>query len=134
MEHAYRDPHVVIVAVWAELVALVVLRHVLPERLLALLAEKSHLHRLRKSMCLCLGMAFRAVIPLLAARSADRNLCVEDVFAVDPTLSIEPLRRKYATQYVVQDSGWRVWTHHMTLVTLYTRSRGWWRYLESQTQ
>ncbi len=70
-----------IVAVRAVLVALVVLGHVLAKRLLALLAEEGHLGRLRERVGLRLGVALGAVIPLLAARGADGDLGVEDVFA-----------------------------------------------------
>ena len=63
------------------LVALLVGRHVLPERLAALLAQKRHLHRPLELVVLRLRVAFRAVEPLLAARRADGNLRVEDVFA-----------------------------------------------------
>ena len=73
--------HVVVVAVRTVLVALVVLRHVLPERLLALLAEEDHLRRLREPVGLRLRVALGAVKPLLAARGADCDLGVQDVFA-----------------------------------------------------
>ena len=79
--------HIVVVAVRAVLIALVIFRHVLPERLLALLAEERHLRRLCQPVRLRLGVALGAVEPLPAARCADGDLGVEDVFAERGTLS-----------------------------------------------
>ena len=73
--------YVVVVTVWAVLVALVVVGHVFPERLSALLAHEGHLCGLAKPVVLGLCVAFRAVEPLLAAGRADGNLRVEDMFA-----------------------------------------------------
>ena len=63
------------------LIALLIYRHILPERLLALLAQERHLVRLREPVVLCLRVALGAVEPLPAARRADRDLRVEDVLA-----------------------------------------------------
>lgn len=71
---------VVVVAVGTELVALLVISHVFPERLLALLAHEGHLRRLLQPVILCLRVAFGTVEPLLAARSADSDLGIQDVF------------------------------------------------------
>ena len=71
-----------VIAVWTVLVALVELLHVLTERLLALLAQERHLHGLPEPMVLCLSVTLGAVKPLLAARRADGDLGVEDVFTV----------------------------------------------------
>lgn len=70
-----------IVAMRTVLVALIVLGHVLAERLLALLAHEHHLRRLRETVGLRLGVTFGAVEPLLAARRANRDLRVQDMFA-----------------------------------------------------
>ncbi len=70
-----------IIAMWAILVALLVGRHILAERLLALFANKGHFCRPRKRVRLSLRMAFGAVKPLLAARGADGDLSIQDVFA-----------------------------------------------------
>lgn len=70
-----------VITVRAILVAIIVLRHVLPEHLLALLARKRHLRSLRQRVLLRLPMALCAIVPLLAARRADRHLRVQDVFA-----------------------------------------------------
>jgi hypothetical protein len=66
----------VVIAMRAVLVALLINGHVLAERLLALLTDKSHFGRPRKLMRLCLCVTFGAVEPLLAARCADGDLGV----------------------------------------------------------
>ena len=71
-----------VIAVWTVLVALVKLLHVLAERLLALLAQERHLHGLPEPMVLCLSVTLGAVKPLLAARRANGDLGVEDVFTM----------------------------------------------------
>ena len=73
--------HVVVVAVGTVLVALLVIAHVLAERLLALLAEEGHLGRFAEAVVLGLGVALGAVEPLFAAGGADGDLGVENVFA-----------------------------------------------------
>ena len=70
-----------IIAVGAVLVAFLVVDHVLTECLLALFAHERHLRRPAEAMVLGLGVALGAVKPLLAARSADGDLGVEDMFA-----------------------------------------------------
>ena len=70
-----------VIAVGAVLVALVVLLHVLAERLLALLAEEGHLGGAPEPVVLRLSVAFRAVEPLLAAGGANGDLGVEYVLA-----------------------------------------------------
>ena len=77
-----RRTHIVVITMRTVLVALVVLGHVLPESLLALLAHEHHLHRLRQLVRLRFRVTFRAVEPLLAARRADGDLRVQDVLAV----------------------------------------------------
>ena len=67
---------------WTILVAFLVVRHLLSERLLAFLAHECHFHGLSELVCLVLGMAFCAVVPLLTAWRTNRNLCVENVLAV----------------------------------------------------
>jgi hypothetical protein len=76
-----KEAYIVVITVWAVLVTVLVHAHVLPERLLALLADECHLHRLRERMVLRLCVAFGAVEPLLAARRSDADLSVEDVLA-----------------------------------------------------
>lgn len=73
--------HIMIIAMWAILVALLVIRHILPESLLALLTYERHLHRLLQSMVLRFLVTLRTVKPLLAARRSYGYLCVEDMFA-----------------------------------------------------
>ena len=48
------------------LIALLIHRHILSERLLALLAQERHLVRLREPVVLCLRVALGAVEPFLA--------------------------------------------------------------------
>ena len=60
-----------IVTVRTILIALLIHRHILPERLLALLAQERHLIRLRERVILRLRVALGAVEPLPAARRAD---------------------------------------------------------------
>ena len=79
------------------LIAFLVLGHVLPECLLALLAQEHHLRRLRESVRLRLRVAFCAVKPLLAARCADGDLGVQNMLAGGQrTLSASCLPRKSA--------------------------------------
>lgn len=73
--------HVVIIAMWTELVALIVVGHVFAECLFAFLAEEVHLHRLLQLVVLRLRVTFGAVEPLFATWSADGDLRVQDVFA-----------------------------------------------------
>ena len=94
--------HVVIVAVRTVLVALVILGHVLPERLLALLAEERHLRRLCQPVRLRLGVALGTVVPLPAAGCADGDLGVENVFADGATLSIRCCGRIVGTCHIVR--------------------------------
>lgn len=70
-----------VVAVRAVLVAVLVFAHILPEDFLALFAGKDHFHGLFEGVCLLFGVAFGAVEPLFAARGANRDLGVENVFA-----------------------------------------------------
>ena len=89
--HAKGETHIVIITVRAVLVALLVVGHVLAERLLALFADERHLHRFSELVVLRFGVAFGAVEPLFAARSPDRDLRVEDVLAsrgVDQNASV----------------------------------------------
>jgi len=76
----FRFQDVMIITMRAVLVALLIRRHVLPERLLALLAQESHLRCFRERVSLFLGVTFGAVVPLLAAWGTDGDLCVQDVF------------------------------------------------------
>lgn len=69
----------------AVLVALVIFRHILSEGFLAFFAHEDHLSGLGERVGLCLCMTFGAVVPLLAAWSADRDLCVQNVFAMHRT-------------------------------------------------
>lgn len=65
----------------AVLVTLIVFRHVLPECLLAFFAGEGHLRSLSQPMVLSFAMTLRAIVPLLAAGSADGYLRVQDMFA-----------------------------------------------------
>ena len=62
------------------LIALLVGSHVLPECLLTFLAHENHLQCLFEGVRLRLTMAFRAIVPLFAAWSADRYLSIQNVF------------------------------------------------------
>jgi hypothetical protein len=73
--------HIMIITMWTVLIALIVLRHILPKSFLAFLASKRHLRGLRQLMILGFGVALGAVVPLLAAWSANRHLRVQNVFA-----------------------------------------------------
>jgi hypothetical protein len=68
--------HVVIITMWAILVAVLVSGHVLAKGLLAFFTDEGHFCRSRKRMRLRLCMTFRAVEPLLAAWGADGDLRV----------------------------------------------------------
>ncbi len=68
-----------------KLVAFLIIRHILPKRLLALLAHEGHFRSLCQSMCLCFRVAFRTVEPLFAAWRADGNLGVQNVFTAEET-------------------------------------------------
>ena len=70
-----------VIAMRAIFVALLVHRHVLPERLLALFAHECHLRRFCEAMRFGFGVAFCTVEPLLAARRTYRDLSIQDVFA-----------------------------------------------------
>lgn len=65
---------------WTIFIALLVSRHILPERLLTFFAHEHHLHCLPYGVCLRFTMAIDAIVPLLAAWSSDRDLGVQDVF------------------------------------------------------
>lgn len=58
------------------LIAFLISRHVLPERLFALFAHERHLNRPRQTVCFLFLVAFRTVKPLFAAWSPDGNLCI----------------------------------------------------------
>lgn len=75
----------VVVAVRAVLVAVFEFGHVFAETLFTFLACKGHFHGLFESVVLGFGVAFGAVEPLFAARGADGDLGVEDVFAIIST-------------------------------------------------
>lgn len=60
-----------VITVRAVFIAFLIRGHVLPERLLALLAQKRHLRRLGQLMVFFLRVAFRAVEPLLTTRRPD---------------------------------------------------------------
>jgi hypothetical protein len=68
----------------AVLVTLVISRHVFSERLLALLTRERHLVHLAQRVILRLRVTLRAVEPLPAARGADGDLSIEDMFAAPP--------------------------------------------------
>lgn len=70
-----------VVAVRAVLVALVVLGHVLAERLPTLLAHEHHLGCLREPVRLRFGVTLCTVEPLLATWCTNRHLRIQDVFA-----------------------------------------------------
>ena len=71
-----------VVAVRAVLITFIELLHVLAKALLALLTRERHLHGLFELVCLRFGVALRAVEPLPAARRANRDLGIEDVFTI----------------------------------------------------
>lgn len=67
---------------WAVFIALLVGCHVFPESFLAFLTYEGHFHRFLQRMLGYFGMTLRAVEPLLAARSTNRDLGIQDMFAV----------------------------------------------------
>lgn len=69
-----------IIAMRTVLITLFIRRHILPKRLLTLLADERHLRSLSQRVRLGLCVTLSAVIPLLAAWSANGDLCVQDVF------------------------------------------------------
>lgn len=75
------ETHVVVIAMWAVLIALLITCHVFSEGLLALFASKRHLRRLREVVVLRFRVALGTVKPLLAAWRTDGDLSVQDVFA-----------------------------------------------------
>ena len=83
--HPSHHTHIVIIAVWTILVALLVVCHVLAKRLFALFACKRHLCCLLQSVVLRFCVALCAVEPLLAAWRAYRHLGVQDMFAEKPS-------------------------------------------------
>jgi len=60
-----------IIAMWAVLITLFILRHIFPKRLLALFASKRHLYGFRQSVVLSFSVTFSAIVPLLAAGCAN---------------------------------------------------------------
>lgn len=71
-----------VVAVWTVLVALFILCGIFPEALLALLAGEDHVVVLSERVVGGFTVAVGAVEPFLATGGADRDLGVENVFAV----------------------------------------------------
>lgn len=76
---------IMVITVWTILVTLLIHCHILPEGFLALLAYECHVIRFPKCVVGDFRMTFRAVIPFLAARSADGDLCVENMLAAEVT-------------------------------------------------
>lgn len=72
--------HVVIITVRTILVALLVRRHVLSERLFAFFTHEGHFGGFCESMCLWFSVAFSTIIPLFAAWCTNGDLSIEDVF------------------------------------------------------
>ena len=70
-----------VITMWTILVALLVHLHILPERLLALLAHEDPLGSFPQTVVLRFSMAFRAIEPLPATRGAYGDLRVQDVLA-----------------------------------------------------
>jgi hypothetical protein len=75
------NTHVMIVAMRTVFIAVLVDFHVLPESLLAFLANENHLAGLCERMLFLFSMTFSTVKPLLAAWCPNRDLSVQDVFA-----------------------------------------------------
>ena len=114
----------------AELVTILIICHVFPKRLLALLAQERHLVRLREPVVLCLRVALGAVEPLPAARCADGDLGIEDVFADRATLSIRCTCVAVGSSgRAISSDGWDddddgAFTHHIAGTVRHHRTLG----------
>lgn len=71
-----------IIAVRTVFIAFFVNSHIFPESLFAFLAHEGHFRRFSEWMGFGFSVTFSAIKPLLAARSADGDLGVQDMFAV----------------------------------------------------
>jgi hypothetical protein len=77
-----------IIAVRAVFITFFVHSHIFPESLFAFLAYEGHFRRFSKWMGFGFSVTFSAIKPLLAARSTDGNLGVQDMFAVKKRLAV----------------------------------------------
>ena len=80
-----------IIAVRAVFITFFVNRHILPESLFAFLAYKGHLRCFGKGMGLGFSVTFSTIKPLLAARSTDGDLSIQDMFAVKKRLAVHEI-------------------------------------------
>ena len=94
-ESDQRRTNIVVIAMGTIFIALLVVGHVFPKCLLALLAHEGHFISLPKPMILNFGMTFCAIEPLLATRCAYRNLSVQDMLAVTENISSMSLHGRH---------------------------------------
>ena len=80
-----------IIAMRTVFVAFLVNSHIFPESFFTFLAHKGHFHRLSKWMGFDFSVTFSTIKPLLAARSTDGDLGVQDMFAVKKRLAVHEL-------------------------------------------
>ena len=78
-----------IIAVRTVFIAFLINSHIFSESLFAFLAHESHFRRFSKWMGFDLSVTFSTIKPLLAARSTDRHLRVQDMFAVKKRLAAD---------------------------------------------
>ena len=86
------NSHIMIIAVWAVFIAFFINSHIFPKSLFAFLAHERHFRRFSKWMGFDFSMTFSTIKPLLAARSTDGHLRVQDMFAVKKRLVVHEVR------------------------------------------
>ena len=82
------DPHIMVIAVRAVFIAFFINSYIFPESLFAFLAHEGHFRRFSKWMGLDFSVTFSTIKPLLAARSTDGHLRVQDMFAAKKRLAV----------------------------------------------
>ena len=85
------NPHIMIVAVRAVFIAFFINSHIFPESFFAFLAHEGHFRRFSKWMGFNFSMTFCTIKPLLAARSTNGHLRVQDMFAVKKRLAVHEI-------------------------------------------
>ena len=87
-ERKRMNPHIVIIAVRAVFIAFFIDSHIFSESLFAFLAHEGHFRRFSKRMGFDFSVTFSTIKPLLAARSTNGDLRVQDMFAVKKRLAV----------------------------------------------
>ena len=80
--------HIMIIAVRAVFIAFFINSHIFPKSLFAFLAHECHFRRFCEWMGFDFSVTFSTIKPLLAARSTDGHLRVQDMFAVKKRLAV----------------------------------------------